>query len=313
MNASRTRRFPLVVIPLLLAPLAAAMPSAASAQTILKCAGPDGTTIFTDRSCESFGATLEKDFGFSQSGNAAPGELRDAPATITDHGVVGGGFGINGCARTRGELIAGVRESIARGDVNRLANYYDWNGMGTSAAFATMERLDGIARNTMAAVAYDYPQPSYDYARPVYAAAGARDTTTEEVTTASLSASVAMAAMAYQPASSVGNHYRVENDDVPYSSGIVDAGTLIADARPAVPESAPAPSARGTGSPGTAMLGGTVDASTPLGDAQAMTLAHVSGGGYRGRSPTAMRVNLGGGTGHRLGVREKRGCWFVTF
>ena len=292
MNASRTRRFPLVVIPLLLAPLAAAMPSAASAQTILKCAGPDGTTIFTDRSCESFGATLEKDFGFSQSGNAAPGELRDAPATITDHGVVGGGFGINGCARTRGELIAGVRESIARGDVNRLANYYDWNGMGTSAAFATMERLDGIARNTMAAVAYDYPQPSYDYAVPADAYAGTAGDSVQGDTTASLSAAVAMAALASNDSPSLWRRYRTENDDVPYSSGIVDAGTPLAEAKPAIPATA-APGAR------------------------AMTLANVSvsgtGTGFHDRAPSAMRVNLGGGTGHRLGVRQNRGCWFVTF
>ena len=293
MNASRTHRFPLVVVPLLLAPLAAFAPAEAGAQTILKCNGPDGTTIFTDKSCESFGATLEKDFAFEGADNAAPAELRDAPATITDSGVVGGGFGINGCARSRGELIAGVRESIARGDVNRLANYYDWNGMGSSAAFATMERLDKIARNTMAAVAYDYPQPTYDYAQPAYASDYSGDTV-EGDTTASLSAAVAMAAVAYTDSSSVLGRYRAEHDDVAYGAGIGGAGTLVAAAKPTTP-------------------GGRGEAASTLDGARTLTLANVSGGGYHNPAPSAMRVNLGGGTGHRLGVRQNRGCWFVTF
>lgn len=311
MNVSRTPRLPLIVAPLLLAPMAAFAPADAGAQTILKCNAPDGTTIFTDKSCEAFGATLDRDLAFEGAENAAPGELRDAPATITGNGVVGGGFGINGCARTRGELIAGVRESISRGDVNRLANYYDWAGMGTSAAFATMERLDRIARNTMAAVAYDYPQPSYDYARPAYASA-TPDYPVEGDTTASLSAAVAMAAVAYTDSSSVFRRYRAENDDVAYSSGIVDAGTPLAEAKPPVPASAPSTDGNRYASGGATVLGGSIDASTPLG-AQAMTLANVPGGGYRTQAPSAMRVNLGGGTGHRLGVRQNRGCWFVTF
>ena len=314
MNASRIRRLPLVVVPLALATMTAFAPSGATAQTILKCTGADGTTIFTDKSCEAFGATLEKDFAFEGADNAAPGELREAPATITDQGIVGGGFGINGCARTRGELIAGVRESIARGDVNRLANYYDWNGMGTSAAFATMERLDSIARNTMAAVAYDYPQPSYDYAQPAYASYPGDDggRSHDADTTASLSAAVALAASVAYDDSSMWRRYRVENDDIPYSSGIVDAGTLLSEAKSPVPASASTSSA-GIPSARPAMLGGSVDASTPLGAARAMAMANVSGGGYRGLTPSAMRVNLGGGTGHRLGVRQNRGCWFVTF
>ena len=83
MNASRTHRFPLVVVPLLLAPLAAFAPAEAGAQTILKCNGPDGTTIFTDKSCESFGATLEKDFAFEGAVNASRswgGAALSAPA-----------------------------------------------------------------------------------------------------------------------------------------------------------------------------------------------------------------------------------------
>ena len=119
MNASRIRRLPLVVVPLALATMTAFAPSGATAQTILKCTGADGTTIFTDKSCEAFGATLEKDFAFEGADNAAPGELREAPATITDQGTrvyrpgsyqlsVGGGQPLAGVAATSDFVVGQV-------------------------------------------------------------------------------------------------------------------------------------------------------------------------------------------------------------
>src|SRR5688572_6669078 len=139
------------LLPLVLAPVFVTAPSRAEAQSIQKCDGPDGTTIFTDKPCSAFGATLAREYGFDGAAleTSAPAQLREPPQNMTEDGVVGNGFAINGCARTQGELIGGVREAMARGDVNRLANYYHWTGMGTQAAFAVMDRLDRMARNTL--------------------------------------------------------------------------------------------------------------------------------------------------------------------
>ena len=322
MNANSIRRISLVALPLLIAPLAATAPENAAAQGILKCTGADGTTIFTDKSCEHFGATLVRDIGFDTPGNSAAGQKREPPQTATDEGFVGNGFAINGCARTRGELIAGVRESIARGDVNRLANYYDWNGMRSSAAFAVMERLEKMVLNTAANASYDY-QPTYDSASD-YASYHASYTTARDETNTDLLAQRAYAAatgqVVYREGPSTFDAYRTENDDIAaYNSGIVDAGTPLSEAKPSIAATAPATSPT-TPAYGGAMLGGTIDASTPLAEARMSTTASYSGG-YRSTEdsyssynprPTAMRVSYGSGSGARYALRERAGCWFIA-
>lgn len=321
MNANSFRRISLVALPLLIAPLAATAPENAAAQGILKCTGADGTTIFTDKSCEQFGATLVRDLGFDTPENSAPGQNREPPQTATEEGFVGNGFAINGCARTRGELIAGVRESIARGDVNRLANYYDWNGMGSSAAFAVMDRLEKMVLNTAANASYDY-QPTYDSASD-YASYHASYTTARDETSTDLLAQRAYAAatgqVVYREGPSTFDAYRSENADVAaYGSGIVDASTPLSEAKPSI-ATAPATSSSMPAYAG-AMPGGTVDASTPLAEARMSTTASYSGGyggthdGYSSYNPrpTAMRVSYGGGSGARYALRERAGCWFIA-
>src|SRR5688572_10080770 len=114
-----------LLVPLLLAPLAAA-PDQVAAQSIRRCNGPDGTTIFTDKSCAAFGATLAAEVAYN-GGGSSTSELRDPPENLGANGAVGG-FAIRGCAQSREALIAGVRGAIESGDVNRLSNYYHWTG-----------------------------------------------------------------------------------------------------------------------------------------------------------------------------------------
>lgn len=298
MNARKLRQIPLAALPLLLAPLAATAPENAAAQAILKCSAPDGTTVFTDKTCEQFGATLVRDIGFDTPENSADGHMREPPQTATDDGFVGNGFAIKGCARTRGELIAGVREAIARGDVNRLANYYDWNGMGSSAAFAVMDRLDGMVRNTMADASYDYA-PTYDSAS-AYASYHASYAPRETVTTDVLAQRAYAAStgqVVYASGPSTLDTYRIENADVAgYGSGIVDAGTPLSEAR-AIPAEEPA----------------------ALAEPRMSTTGYYSGGyssayGYSSHNPrpTAMRVSSGRGGGSRFALRERAGCWFIA-
>lgn len=327
------------LLPLLLAPVAAA-PGRAHAEPILKCTGAGGITIFTDKPCEAFGARLAQELDVDGSPLPAParGEPRDAPLNMSDDGAIGG-FAIRGCARTQGELMAGVRESIARGDVNRLSNYYDWNGMGSSAAFATMDRLDEMVRNSAATAQFDYPQPTYGYsswtvasvdtAADPYAAAGsgtaaygtagysAAGYSTVYGSTPPPSTTVVTATPAANPAAdpapvlslgqvvphdgpSIYDAYRQENDDVSsYGAGIVDASTPLSEARPAIPADDPPPA---TTMP-TADAGGS-DAGS-----------RYAAGSYNAYNPrpSALRVSYGGAGGHRFSMRQQAGCWFIRF
>ncbi|KFN49319.1 hypothetical protein [Arenimonas composti] len=147
----------LVVGACALAALAGAPGSAASPGAIQRCLGPDGTTIFTDRSCDSLGATPAGSFHPTPERNAG------APATIGLHGAVGG-FATRGCATSPDALLEGVRSAVMAGDVNRLANYYHWAGTGSRAAFALMERLEGIVGRPLAGVELDYPAQPGGYA-----------------------------------------------------------------------------------------------------------------------------------------------------
>lgn len=262
----------LSVVPLLVATLAAAAPTA-QAQSIQRCQGADGVTIFTDRSCASFNATPAGEFAYDGAAAAAGssrGELRDPPGTLGRNGAVGG-FAIKGCARTQGELIAGVRGAVESGDVNRLTNYYHWTGVSSSASVGLLDRLDKIVRNTLSGVQFDYPQPTYDYTsasvravpEPVYRAMPAAD-------------------VEYSAGPSYMDRYRTENDD---NAPILSSGI--------------------------------VDASTPLAEARAMTLADASAYGYpqaqANPKPVALRVNNGGGGGTRFSLRQNAGCWFIQF
>ena len=275
----KDRALPLFVVPLLLAPLAATSPQAV-AQSINRCEAADGTTIFTDKSCAAFGATPAGEIAYDDGSGG--GDLRDPPGTLGINGATGG-FAIKGCARTQGELIAGVRGAIESGDVNRLTNYYHWTGVSSSASVGLLDRLDKVVRNTLSGVQFDYA-PTYDYtiaaaasrvpeaydayeeAYEAYEAAGPRPMPVTEVV--------------YTAGPSYMDRYRQENDDVPVLSS------------------------------------GTVDASTPLDEARAMYRAGSSYGYPETRAnpqPVALRVNNGGGGGTRFSLRQNAGCWFIQY
>ncbi|KFN43550.1 DUF4124 domain-containing protein [Arenimonas oryziterrae] len=89
---------------------------------IHRCVGADGRSIFTDRRCEDMQGT----------------EQVTAPA-----GAVGASahVAVRSCARTRDDLLFGVRSALESQDVNRFAAYYHWTGMGTTEAYRLMDRL----------------------------------------------------------------------------------------------------------------------------------------------------------------------------
>jgi hypothetical protein len=94
---------------------------------IRECVGPDGVPVFTDRRCADLGATPQV---VLPPIGSAPGGL---PIRVRT------------CARNQGMLLDGVRAALENHDVNRLADYYHWTGMGSEQGYAMMERLDAFS------------------------------------------------------------------------------------------------------------------------------------------------------------------------
>lgn len=105
---------------------AASAPTAAPAQDPVprRCIGPGGNTIYTDRPCETLGATARLPRG-------------GAPAARA-----GGGRG--GCARTLQELVYAITNAIDTRDANRLGEVYHWVGHDQTSGYRVLDRLQAI-------------------------------------------------------------------------------------------------------------------------------------------------------------------------
>ncbi len=103
---------------------AARAQSTATATGIHRCVGTDGRMIFTDRSCDETGAIEQA------APSAGAGNVRIA---------------VRGCARTREELLWGVRSALETRDANRFAAFYHWPGMATGDGYRLMDRLAAFA------------------------------------------------------------------------------------------------------------------------------------------------------------------------
>jgi hypothetical protein len=109
--------------------IAAALPPPAGAQ-VRRCTTPDGSAVYTDRSCESLGA-VENRPRTEGSGSGAALRYR------------------GGCSRRLQDLVFEVTAAIDAGDTNRLARSYHWVGMSHRNGYAVIERLDAIARRPL--------------------------------------------------------------------------------------------------------------------------------------------------------------------
>ena len=100
----------------------------AYAQSINRCTGADGTTIYTDRRCSDVGAVSTP-----QSG-AAPGP---APRAY------------RGCPRNVQDLMHEVSTAIDSRDVNRLAGVYHFAGVSHRNGHNVMDRLEVIVQRPL--------------------------------------------------------------------------------------------------------------------------------------------------------------------
>ena len=103
---------------------------AAGAQ-VRHCRTPDGLDVYTDRPCETLGASV------------AP-ETPAAPATgATYH---------PDCARNLRDLVFALQTAIDRRDPNRLAESYLWTGLSTHGGYAVLDRLAVLAQRPLAGI-----------------------------------------------------------------------------------------------------------------------------------------------------------------
>jgi hypothetical protein len=152
---------------MLLSTVPAAAPVEATS-AIQRCESPDGTLVYTDKSCAAFSAKAvpmsgelltriahedarEDSFASSSNGDAGSmeaGQYADAAmpldeATDTRIPVSRRGPG-SGCARTPTQLAMDLRGALGLGDVNRVAESYDWVGMSNKQGQRTMDRLQQL-------------------------------------------------------------------------------------------------------------------------------------------------------------------------
>ena len=88
-----------------------------------RCAGPGGNTIYTDRPCDTIGAT----------------ERLPRSAIASAYGLRRGG-----CARNLQDLIYEMTAAIDNRDVNRLGSVYHWVGQSAESGERILDRLQAI-------------------------------------------------------------------------------------------------------------------------------------------------------------------------
>lgn len=118
-----------------------AVPTPAHAQSqIRRCTAPNGTVIFTDKSCEDAGGSERR----PQTGVA---------------GSLGSKSTIRGCPRSLRDLVFEVSSAIDARDANRLAGVYHWAGMSGRGSVGILDRLDAIAQRPLVQITPVMPAP----------------------------------------------------------------------------------------------------------------------------------------------------------
>ena len=152
---------------MLLSTVPAAAPVEATS-AIQRCESPDGTLVYTDKACAAFSAKAvpmsgelltriahedaredsiappsNGDAGSMDAGQYADAAMPLDAATDTSIPMSRRGPG-SGCARTPTQLAMDLRGALGLGDVNRVAESYDWVGMSNKQGQRTMDRLQQL-------------------------------------------------------------------------------------------------------------------------------------------------------------------------
>jgi hypothetical protein len=121
-------RTSLIVI-LLLAACALWPGSARAQQALNRCNGPGGNTIYTDRPCDTIGATER-----------------------LPRAAISGGYGLRrgSCARNLQDLVYEITAAIDNRDVNRLGAVYHWVGQSAESGDRILDQLQAIVDRPLA-------------------------------------------------------------------------------------------------------------------------------------------------------------------
>lgn len=97
--------------------------SAQAQQPLNRCSGPSGSTIYTDRPCETIGASER-----------------------LPRAAIAGGYGLRrgGCARNLQDLVYEITAAIDNRDVNRLGAVYHWVGQNSESGDRILDQLQAI-------------------------------------------------------------------------------------------------------------------------------------------------------------------------
>jgi len=115
----------------------------AHAQDVHRCIAADGRSIYTDQDCTDIDAIERK-----------PPPM---PSGVQIH--------VRDCARSPDDLLFGVRSALDAQDVNKLAAFYHWTGVGSAESVRLMNQLDALSQRPLVDVAlegFDAPPDAWD-------------------------------------------------------------------------------------------------------------------------------------------------------
>ncbi|HEY9400546.1 MAG TPA: hypothetical protein VIP76_03465, partial [Luteimonas sp.] len=139
--------------------MAAPLPTPVEAANgIQRCQSPDGTLVYTDKACATYGAKatpmsgelltrIAQEERLSARADGLAGTVDAAlplDAGMTANASAGRRSPASGCARTPTQLQMDLRGSLALGDVNRVAESYHWVGMSSKSGERTLDRLQHL-------------------------------------------------------------------------------------------------------------------------------------------------------------------------
>jgi hypothetical protein len=126
--------------------------------SVRRCIGSDGGVIFTDQPCERLGAKASQP---NESTADAPDagthpDLAAGASTPFNTGPVN-----QDCARTPEALVEALKAPLQQRDINALAGFYHWPGMGTGSARAVMDRLETLLAHADGRLELVYPEAAF--------------------------------------------------------------------------------------------------------------------------------------------------------
>lgn len=122
-----------------------------AATSIQRCQSPDGTVVYTDKPCSVHGATATPMSGElltriarEEAQAEAHYDLADANTLSMPTAAPGRRSAAAGCARSPTQLAMDLRGAFALGDINRIAESFQWAGMTHREGQRGMERIDRL-------------------------------------------------------------------------------------------------------------------------------------------------------------------------